>query len=88
MPEIIPKSCLEKWAVKKFQEQYTTMELMAIAKNRLERTAVAIVALLEVDPAVRYQGMCQEEADYLKACHEYLSTLVTDPGTLRATSHC
>lgn len=86
MSEIIPKASLEKWAVKKFREHRSTMELMALAKNNLERTTVAIVALLEVDPATRYQGMCEEETAYLKACHRYLNALVNDPGAARSIS--
>lgn len=83
MSEIIPKSSLEKWAIKKYRERCSTMELMASAKNNHELTAIAIVALLEVEPAKRYQGMCEEEANYMKSCHNYLRTLVSDPGASR-----
>ncbi|MCF7981600.1 MAG: hypothetical protein K9K86_06415 [Pseudomonadales bacterium] len=86
MSEIIPKSSLRKWAIKKYCEHCSTMELMATAENNLEKTAIAIVALLEVDPSTRYQGMCAEDVAYLKSCHQYLKPLVNDPGAVRACS--
>lgn len=86
MSEIIPKSSLEKWAIKKYHQHCSTMELMAEAKNQHELTAIAIVALLEVDPAIRYRGMSENEANYLKSCHHFLRTLVSDPGAARGAT--
>ena len=79
MQEIIPKLGLKKWAMKKFSEGYSTMELMASAQNDYDRSVISIVALMEVDPAMRYHGMGDEEVQYLQSCHNYLRTLAKQP---------
>ena len=69
----ISKSSLRRWAQKKFHEGYSTLELMATSKEPEERFAVVIVALLEVDPKIRYVGMRADEEQYAKSCHSYLA---------------
>jgi hypothetical protein len=72
MLDMIPDPSLKKWATKKFIDKQSTMELMASVNNPKDLAAIAVVALLEVSPGNRYQGMCEEEANYIKSCHEYL----------------
>lgn len=72
MQHIVPMFSLDKWASKKFLERRSTMELMASASNQCDRAAIAIVALMEVEPFLRYQGMCKTEATYVRNCHQYL----------------
>ncbi len=72
MKKTIPMIRLDKWARKKFLEHRSTMELMASANNQCDRTVIAIVALMEVEPFLRYEGMGKPEALYLKNCHRYL----------------
>ena len=79
MQDIIPKRGLKKWAMKKFSEGYSTMELMASAQNDHDRSVISIVALMEVEPGMRYCGMGDEEVQYLKSCHDYLRTLTKQP---------
>jgi hypothetical protein len=77
MPQIIPKASLARWAKEKFSEQRPTVELIDSVMDHHDREAISIVALLEVDPAVRYLGMQDDEVDYVKSCHAYLETLRT-----------
>ena len=72
MNKIIPKASLESWAIKKFYECRSTMDLMATAKNNIDMTVIAIVALLEVDSSLRYQGIDEKEVEYIKSCHNFL----------------
>ena len=79
MLDMTPDPDLKKWAAKKFIEKQSTMELMASTNNPKDLAAIAVVALLEVSPGNRYQGMCEEEADYIKSCHDYiLAEQITD----------
>jgi hypothetical protein len=75
MLDMIPDPSLKKWATKKFIDKQSTMELMASVTNPKDLAAIAVVALLEVSPGNRYQGLCKEEADYIKSCHDYLRTV-------------
>ena len=86
MEKIIPKSSLKSWAIERFQGHRQTIELMSCAKNNHERAVIAIVALMEVDPGIRYQGMNEDELNYIKSCHNYLLTLVEDPYVKRESS--
>ena len=72
MNSVIPKSSLEKWGFKKFYKHQSTMELMASAKNNHDLAVIAIVALMDVKPSNRYQGLNEEEVQYQKTCHNYL----------------
>ncbi|MFT5691649.1 MAG: hypothetical protein ACI92E_000979 [Oceanicoccus sp.] len=72
MKQIVPMFSLDKWASKKYLERLSTMELMASASNQCDRNAIAIVALMEVEPFLRYQGMGKLETMYVKNCHQYL----------------
>ena len=78
MPKTIQISGLEKWATKKFIEHYSTMELMASVENSVDLEAIAIVALMEVDPSIRYQGMEKQQVEFIKSCHKYLSTVINN----------
>ena len=75
MSQAIPKFRLEKWARKKFRERYSTIELMASVTDLDNRVAISIVALLEVDPAIRYLGMHADEVQYIKLCHSHLTEM-------------
>jgi hypothetical protein len=75
MTQIIPKPRLKKWARKKFHEQCATLDLLASVEDMADRAAIAIVALLEVKPEIRYQGMRVDEASYMKSCHAYVAGL-------------
>lgn len=86
MKEIIPKSSLKTWAIERFHYQRQTMELMSCAKSEYERSVIAIVALMEVDRGIRYQGMNKNEIHYIKSCHNYLLTLAEDPAVTRGLS--
>jgi hypothetical protein len=77
-PQNIPKSSLRRWAQKKFHEGWTTLELLACSEEPGEKLAVVIVALLEVDPALRYVGMRADEEHYAKTCHGYLAMVCKD----------
>lgn len=59
------------------------MELMSSAKNEYELLIISIVALLEVDPSIRYQGIAEERVQCLKSCHDYLLTQIGDPRVMR-----
>jgi hypothetical protein len=83
MNEIIPKSSLKSWAIERFHSHRQTMELMSCAQNNHDRAVIAIVALMEVDPGIRYQGMNEDELQYIKSCHNYLLTLLDDPCVIR-----
>ena len=61
MKKIIPKSSLKNWALERFQSHRHSMEFMSCAKNCHDRAVIAIVALMEVDPGIRYQGMNEDE---------------------------
>ena len=59
------------------------MELMSSAKNEYEQLIIAIVALLEVDPIIRYEGIAEERVQCLKICHDYILTQIEDPRVMR-----
>ena len=86
MEKIIPNSSLKTWAIERFINHRQTMELMSWAQNHHDRAVIAIVALMEVDPGIRYQGMSEDELQYIKSCHNYLLTLLGDPCIVRETS--
>lgn len=75
----IPKSSLRRWAQKKFHEGCSTLELIASSEEPREKFAIVIVALLEVDPAIRYVGMRANEEQYAKSCHSYLTMVCKEP---------
>jgi len=75
MSQIVPKLRLRRWAQEKFRGQRSTMELMGSSEDPADKAVIAIVALLEVDPEIRYLGMGADEAQYVKSCHTYLSWL-------------
>ena len=75
MTQIIPKSRLEQWAKVKLYEQRPTVNLIASVENFADKAAIAIVALLDVKPEIRYLGMPVDDAQYLKSCHAYLTWL-------------
>lgn len=79
MQEIIPRASLENWFVKRFLDNHPTIDLMSCAQNNHELAVIAIVAVMEVDPRIRYQGMDEEEVRYAKSCHNYILTLIKDP---------
>jgi hypothetical protein len=83
MEKIIPKPSLKTWAIERFIHHRQTMELMSCAQNNHDRAVIAIVALLEVDPDIRYQGMSEDELQYIKSCHNYLLTLLENPCVIR-----
>ena len=86
MKEIIPKASLNSWFIKRFLDHRPTMELMSCAQNHHDRAVIAIVALMEVDPGIRYQGMNEDEFHYIKSCHNYLLNLLEDPCAKREPS--
>ena len=75
MSQFVSKSILKKWAREKFRKQRSTMELMSKVEDLGDKAAIAIVALLEVDPAIRYLGLRADEVQYVKSCHTYLFEL-------------
>jgi len=85
MSQVITKSGLEQAARRIFLEKKPTVELMASAQDLGDRFTIAIVALLEVDPALRYAGMPADEARFVKSCHAYLSSLATIHGLVTRT---
>jgi len=86
MKEIIPRASLENWFSKRFLEHRPTIELMSCAQNKHELAVIAIVAVMEVDPRIRYQGMDEEEVRYAKSCHNYILALIKDPCVKRQRS--
>ena len=81
MSAIIPKSSLKKWAQRKLLEGGSTVELIAAAVDPRDKVAIALVALLEVEPSARYAGMCVDEVHYVKSCHSYLASLTVEAET-------
>lgn len=79
MAILIPKKSLKRWAQLRFREQRSTVDLMASTDNAIDRMAIAIVALLEVDSTLRYLGMRDDEIRYIKSCHSYLNSLALKP---------
>ena len=86
MKEIIPKASLKSWFIKRFLDHRPTIDLMSCAQSNHELAVIAIVAVMEVDPRIRYQGMDEEEARYAKSCHNYVLTLIKDPCVTRQRS--
>lgn len=86
MAILIPKASLKKWAQLRFREHQTTVDLMASTNNAIDRTAIAIVALLEVDSTLRYLGMRDDEVRYIKSCHRYLNSIALKPDPHRRYS--
>lgn len=87
MSEIAFNLGLIKWAAKKFVERCSTMEMMASVDSQQDIEAIAIVALLEVDPAVRYAGMDDSEAAFIKSCHQHLNNVLHQAGWPRLPAH-
>ena len=81
MTRIVSETRLKKWAQKKFCEQSSTVDLIASVEDIADKSAIAIVALLEVKPEFRYLGMCVEEASNVKLCHAYLIRLKREWGS-------
>ena len=80
MTHIIPKSRLNKWAIKKLYEKVPTVDLIDSVEDLADKAAIAIVALLEVEPELRYVGMCVDEMHYTKLCHSYISRIKKEWG--------
>ena len=57
------------------------MELIASADDEGDKINIAIVALLEVEPEIRYLGMRADEAQYIQSCHAYLNCLKNECGS-------
>jgi hypothetical protein len=71
----IPRASLRKWALKKFRDKCSTVDLIASVTDLGDKSAIAIVTLLDVEPDVRYAGMLAAEEQYVKSCHAYLASL-------------
>ncbi len=66
----IKPSFLRAMADKKFFQGCTTVELMAQAKTEGERLMVAAVSLFDVKHGELFKGMNEQEAGFVKGCHE------------------
>ncbi len=63
-------------ANKKFNQGYKTMELMSGALSDQERFAVAVVVLLEVEEALRFGGMTEQEVRFIRKYHQLVQAFL------------
>jgi hypothetical protein len=47
---------------------------MASAQDPGDKTAIAIVTLLEAEAEIRYLGLPANEVQYIKSCHAFLNS--------------
>jgi hypothetical protein len=78
------KGLLRRWFYLKFVQKKSTVELMATASDLRNKSALSIVALLDVDEQMISQVVGKKRLIFVQNCHAYLKGSVNpadlDPG--------
>jgi hypothetical protein len=76
----IPLRELKRWATLKFVEHASTMTLLGLAKDRREREAVAIVALLDVpdEDVIRMMTPLAQPNCHVLECRAHVRSWLRD----------
>ena len=78
------KELLRRWFYLKFVQKKSTVELMATASDLRNKSALSIVALLDVDEQMISQVVGKKRLIFVQNCHAYLKGSVNptdlDPG--------
>ncbi len=66
------KELLRRWFYLKFVQKMSTVELMATASDLRNKSALSIVALLDVDEQMISQVVGKKRLIFVQNCHAYL----------------
>ncbi|OAN92790.1 hypothetical protein A8B84_16895 [Marinobacter sp. EhC06] len=66
------KGLLRRWFYLKFVQKKSTVELMATASDLRNKSALSIVALLDVDEQMISQVVGKKRLIFVQNCHAYL----------------
>ncbi|SNB55775.1 hypothetical protein SAMN04487880_1223 [Marinobacter sp. es.042] len=74
------KELLRRWFYLKFVQKKSTVELMATASDLRNKSALSIVALLDVDEQMISQVVGKKRLIFVQNCHAYLKGSVNPTG--------
>lgn len=71
-PQERMKTLLRRWFYLKFVQKKSTVELMAEAGDLRNKSALSIVALMDVDEQIISQVVGKKRLIFVQNCHAYL----------------
>ncbi|MBZ2168096.1 hypothetical protein K8I84_04910 [Marinobacter sp. F4216] len=74
------KELLRRWFYLKFDQKMSTIELMATASDLRNKSALSIVALLDVDEQMISHVVGKKRLIFVQNCHAYLKDSVIHAG--------
>ncbi|MDO3720752.1 hypothetical protein QVZ43_03390 [Marinobacter sp. chi1] len=74
------KGLLRRWYYLKFGQKKSTVELMATASDLRNKSALSIVALLDVDEQMISHVVGKKRLIFVQNCHAYLKGSVNHAG--------